>query len=186
MKKKKKVAVSEKLLKLDFGCGPHPREGFDGVDLLPFGQKYQLDLAKPWPWKDASVEEAHTSHFVEHLTAPERIHFVNELYRVLVPDGKCQIIVPHWASCRAYGDLTHQWPPVSEFWFYYLNRAWREVNAPHDDIKYNPGGYTCNFDSTWYYSLNPLLASRNAEYQQNAIQFYKEAAQDMVATLVKK
>ena len=37
----------------------------------------------PWPWADASIDEAHSSHFIEHLTAPERAHFVNELYRVL-------------------------------------------------------------------------------------------------------
>ena len=95
-------------LKLDLGCGKNPKEGFEGVDSRDFGQPHTLDLRKPWPWADGSVEEAHSSHFVEHLTGAERIHFVNELHRVLVPGGKAQIIVPHWASCRAYGDLTHQ------------------------------------------------------------------------------
>jgi hypothetical protein len=167
-------------LRLDFGCGPHPREGFEGVDSRDFGQKHILDLTKPWPWKDASVAEGHTSHFVEHLTAPERIHFANELYRVLAPGGKCQLIAPHWASCRAYGDLTHQWPPVSEFWFYYLSKEWRKGNAPHND------GYTCDFEATWGYSLHPLVAPRNLEYQQTAIQFWKEAAQDIICTLTKR
>lgn len=58
---------------LDFGCGPHPREGFEGVDCWDFGQCHTADLPKPWPWKGASVSEAHTSRFVEQLTAPERI-----------------------------------------------------------------------------------------------------------------
>ena len=176
---KKKVAAKP-LLKLDFGAGPHTKDGFEGVDILPFGQKWTADLRQPWPWKSESVEEAHASHFVEHLTGPERIHFVNELYRVLIPGGKCQIIVPHWASCRAYGDLTHQWPPVSEFWFYYLNKEWRGANAPHND------GYNCDFEATWGYSLHPLINPRNTEYQQHAIQFWKEAAQDIIATLIKK
>lgn len=139
-----------------------------------------MDLRKPWPWPDESVAEANASHFVEHLTAPERIFFVNELFRVLVPAGRCQIVTPHWASCRAYGDLTHQWPPVSEFWFYYLLAAWRAVNAPHNDE------YECDFDATWGYSMHPSLAPRNQEHQQFALSNYKEAAQDIVATLVKR
>jgi len=143
--------------------------------------KHVVDLTTmPWPWASNSVEEAHCSHFVEHLTAPQRIAFVNELHRVLVPGGKCQLVVPHWASCRAYGDLTHQWPPVSEFWFYYLSRTWRELNAPHND------GYTCDFDATWGYSLHPSLVHRVGDHQSYALQFYKESAQDIVATLTAK
>jgi SAM-dependent methyltransferase len=202
LKVAKKVAEAAKL-KLDFGCGPHPREGFAGVDERDFGQKYIVNLVergvrrykgdgvptgwagmpipfKPWPWADESVSEAHASHFIEHLTADERIHFVNELYRVLKPGAKCQVVVPHWASARAYGDLTHQWPPVSEFWFYYLSKEWREANAPHNDK------YDCNFDVTWGYSMHPQLTGRNQEYQSNAISWWKEAAQDTVATFTKK
>ena len=122
-------------LKLDFGCGPHKKEGFTGVDIHQFDGKVDIvaDLTKRWPWRDSSIAEAHASHFIEHLNASQRIHFVNELYRTLMPGAKCLLIVPHWGSCRAYGDLTHQWPPVSEFWFYYLSKVWRAANAPHND-----------------------------------------------------
>jgi hypothetical protein len=95
-------------LKLDFGCGPNKREGFQGVDSIAFpGVDFVVDLRQRWPWEDNSVAEAHASHFIEHLTAMERVHFANELYRVLKPGGKCTVIVPHWGSCRAYGDPTH-------------------------------------------------------------------------------
>jgi SAM-dependent methyltransferase len=176
------------LLKLDFGCGPNPREGFEGVDVLPFDGKVQhvTDLRQPWPWADASVGEAHSSHFLEHLTAVERVHFVNELYRVLVPGGKCTLIVPHWCSNRAYGDPTHQWPPVSEMWFYYLNREWRAQNAPHTDRQHWPGGFACDFEATWGYAMHQQIAVKHQEAQQFALQFYKEAAQDMIATLTKR
>ncbi len=174
-------------MKLDFGCGKNKREGFEGVDSIKFdGVDHVVDLTGKWPWEDNSVEEAHTSHFIEHLKAEERIHFANELYRVLKPGAKCQIVVPHWASCRAYGDMTHQWPPVSEFWFYYLSKDWRKANAPHDDVEFNRKGYSCNFESTWGYSMNPVLMSRNQEYQTYALQNHKEAAQDIIATLTKK
>jgi SAM-dependent methyltransferase len=172
-------------LRLDFGCGPHKRDGFVGVDRIAFaGVDQVVDLTKaPWPWADNSVSEAHASHFIEHLTAIERARFVNELYRVLVPDGKCQVIVPHWASCRAYGDPTHQWPPVSEFWFFYLNRDWRKLNAPHTDAEVWEYGFNCNLTASWGYSMRADLAVRNQEYQQFAMGNYKEACEDIVATL---
>lgn len=179
--RRKLVAVAH-LLKLDFGCGPHPREGFEGVDVRPFDGKvtHVVDLrTAPWPWADNSVEAAHASHVVEHFTAPERITFVNELYRVLVPGGQCTVITPHWASCRAYGDLTHQWPPVSEFWFYYLNPEWRASNAPHNDQ------YRCHFDATWGYAMREDLHVKHLDVQQFALQNYKEAALDLMATLTK-
>ena len=179
------VVQAPELLKLDFGCGPHKREGFQGVDSRQFvGVDYVVDLTqKPWPWPDNSVAEAHASHFVEHLNGWQRVLFCNELYRVLVPNGTCQIIVPHWASCRAYGDPTHQWPPVSEFWFYYLNREWRTGNAPHTDVAWNTDGFNCHFDATWGYAMRQDLLVRNQEFQQFAMANHKEAIQDCIATL---
>lgn len=180
-------AITEPI-RLDLGCGPHKKDGFKGADSIAFPcVDFVTDLRKPWPWKDNSVGEAHTSHFIEHLwnteDRPERVHFMNELYRVLVPGGKCTMIAPHWASCRAYGDFTHCPPPISEFWFYYLKRDWRKANAPHNDIEWNPKGYSCSFEVTWGYSMHPEVATRNQEYQQYAMSFLKEAAQDVIATL---
>lgn len=183
-----KIETPTASLKLDFGCGPNKRDGFLGVDSIQFDGKVDVvfDLTQsPWPWEDSSVAEAHASHFVEHLTATQRITFVNELYRILAPGASCQIIIPHWASCRAYGDPTHQWPPVSEFWFYYLSQEWRNGNAPHTDKKFYPEGFNCNFVATWGYSLNPSLHNFNQERQQFAIANYKEACSDIIATLVK-
>ena len=169
-------------LKLDLGCGTRKKEGFIGVDARQFDGKVDqvVDLRKPWPWKDGTVEEVNCSHFLEHLEAMERVHFVNELYRVMIPGGKCAIVIPHWASCRAYGDMTHKWPPVSEMWFYYLNAEWRKENAPHNDF------YQCNFEAAWGYVLHANIVSRNQEYQQHALQNFKEAAQDIIATLTKR
>jgi hypothetical protein len=180
MARKAKLAIVETPLKLDLGCGKKVEPGFIGVDSRAFGQDIVTDLTARWPWDDGTVEEARACHFIEHLTAAQRIHFVNELHRVLVPGGKCQMIVPNWSSCRAYGDLTHQWPPVSEMWFYYLKKEWRDENAPHNE------GYTCDFEATWGYGMHPTIAARNQEYQQHALTFFKEAAQDIVATLIKR
>jgi len=214
-------AVKASTLKLDFGCGPNPREGFIGVDRIKFDKVELLcDLTlpgkflfsksddvpqlvkyygpklvegypailgrQPYELPDSSVAEAHASHFLEHLTNVQRVNFVNELWRILVLGGTCQIIVPHWASNRAYGDPTHQWPPVSEMWFYYLNRDWRKDNAPHTSKEHWPDGFDCNFEATWGYTLRADLNVRNDEYRQMAMQNYKEVCQDIIATLTKR
>lgn len=175
------------MVRLDIGCGKNKREGFTGVDQYAMeGVDVVADLREPWPWDSDSVDEVVCSHFVEHLAARERTHFFNELHRVLKPGAKATVITPHWASNRAYGDPTHQWPPVAEMAFYYLSREWRRTQAPHTDREWNPDGFDCDFDATWGYGMHQALATRNAEYQQHALQFWKEAATDLHATLIKK
>jgi SAM-dependent methyltransferase len=178
-KAKLKQVEAPRLLKLDLGCGPNPRPGFEGVDALDFGQPIKHDLRKAWPWKDGTVDEVHCSHFLEHLTGAERVHFFNELHRVMIPGGKASIIVPHWSSERAYGDPTHQWPPVVFFSFFYLNAEWRKANAPHS-------GYTCDFDATGGNSLAHPWMTRNQETQAFAQTHYMNVAQDLHVTITKK
>ncbi len=147
------------------------------LDLLVRIQEGFTVPFKPWPWADSSVDEAHASHFVEHLKQDERVHFCNELWRVLKPGGKARIICPDFSSGRAYGDMTHQWPPACGMWLYYLSAEWRKNNAPHND------GYVCDFVAIGNYNLRPDLMSRNAEYQMYAVNNYKEACHDLIADL---
>jgi SAM-dependent methyltransferase len=181
-KQKIKAVAAPQVLRLDLGCGPNKRgPEWTGVDALPFDGKVDVvcDLRKPWTWADESVDEVHCSHFLEHLTGFERVHFFNELYRVLRKGEKATIIVPHWSSERAYGDPTHQWPPVVGFSFYYLNKAWRDQNAPHT-------GFTCDFDFSGGNSIAQPWNSRNQETQMFAQNHYINVAQDMWATVTKR
>jgi hypothetical protein len=70
------------------------------------------------------------------------------LHRVLKPGATAVIITPHWAHDSAYGDPTHQWPPITPWTYYYLAREWREENAPHLD-------YTCDFEHKIVASPHP-------------------------------
>lgn len=168
-------------MKLNLGSGKSKKDGFIGVDVDDFGQDVIADLREPWKWDDNSIDEVYSAHFVEHLTAPERIHFANELYRVLKPGATAEIITPHWSSLRAFGDLTHQWPPVSEHWFFHLRKSWREEHAPHSCKL-----YTCDFDVNFGVRLASDVVVRNQEYQQFAARFYTNACDDLVATWIKR
>lgn len=178
------------VLKIDLGCGPSKKPEFSGCDRIAFpGVDYVFDLgAERWPFEDSSVDEAHSSHTIEHLDRVERVFFFNELWRVLKPEAKALIIAPHWSSGRAYGDPTHQWGPISDFMFYYLKREWRLTQAPHTDIAHWPQGYLCDFEATWGYSFrnDAEFMARNDHYKQYAMANYRDVIMDIVATLVAK
>lgn len=195
------------MLKLDLGCGKNKKPDWHGVDAIAFpGVDTVVDLAArehtklclarrdeeggctcprdrnvftPWPWADESVDEAFSSHFIEHLGPHERRHFVEELWRVLRPNAQAQIVVPYAFSERAYGDLTHAWPPLVGFWFLYLDANWCAVNSAHHT-------YKANFSVTWGHNMRPDLAARNPEYQQEVLATQVNASMDMIATFTKK
>jgi SAM-dependent methyltransferase len=184
-------------LKLDLGCGTKKEAGFHGVDTQAFpGVDTVCDLSGgKWPWADSSVDEARCSQMLEHIPNKDvdwslvdgkliksirypRAHFLNELWRVLRPGAKATFVTPYWCSGREYGDPTHEWAPVSEWTWGYLDKQWRASEAPH-----TMGIYSCDFTHGYGYNLAQHLVGRNLEFQQEAIRDHKEAAQDMIATL---
>lgn len=178
-------------IKIDIGCGPNKVAGFLGCDCIKFDNVDHVFNAgsDTWPFEDGSVDELHASHFIEHLTNLndkwERTHFFNEAARVMKQGAKGTLIFPHWASNRYYGDPTHK-EPFSEMGFYYLDKDWRKSQAPHADSEFNPNGYSCDFNCTWGYNLRQDLNVRSPEFQQFAMQNYKEVINDIVATIIKK
>ncbi len=200
MAKKQKAAPSPPPeIKLDLGCGRNKLPGYTGVDLyapddpdiikanlfeLPW-RKYgegAPSLSAPLFAND-SVTEIHASHFLEHVPQKLRWPFMEECWRVLKPEGIMRLFVPSWKSERAYGDMTHEWPPVVAMFFFYLNKGWREANK----LTYGPYDLKCNFD----HQAGPTVitgewATRAQEAQQFACTHYLETYLDMWVTLTKK
>lgn len=167
-------------LRLDIGCGKTTPEGWEGVDSIDFGQKHVHDVRNGLHWlADNSVDEVRSSHFVEHLTGAERIGFFNELWRVMKPKATALIVTPNWSHSCAYGDPTHQWPPMSQWYPLYLHKDWRAANAPHTS-------YTCDFDHVVAGSWDGSIETRNGEYKQFAMANYTNAWRDLIVTLTKR
>lgn len=168
-------------LKIDLGCGKNKMPGFIGVDSLAFeGVDVVTDLTKRWPWDDNSVDEANSSHFLEHLDQMQRVHFWNELYRVLKPGCVARIVAPHWSHSCAYGDPTHVWPPVSPWAIFYTNKQWRDGNAPHTDHLFK-----CDFDWSFAGSWDQRHELRNNETKQFAMMNYIDSYRDVIFMVTK-
>lgn len=166
-------------LRLDIGAGKTKLDGWEGIDAINFGQKHVHDVRKGLPFDDNSVDEVRSSHFVEHLTGTERIAFFNDLWRVMKPNTTAMIITPDWRHSCAYGDPTHQWPPMSQWYPLYLHRDWRAGNAPHV-------AYTCHFDHVIAGSWDAALNDRNNETKSWMMNHYVNATRDLIVTLTKR
>jgi hypothetical protein len=106
------------------------------VDVLKDVPNY---LEYPWPYDDNSVMELTCAGVFEYIAGKQRGRFMDEVYRVLSPEGKAAFMVPYWNSARGCQDFRYEWPPVCEQSFIYFNKGWREANKIDMDI-------VCDFD----------------------------------------
>lgn len=98
------------MLRLNLGCSDAAQPGFINVDRWtpPWATAdnfQQADLDGPWPWADNSVDEIRAHDVIEHLR--DKIHTMNEIHRVLKPDGTVDIVVPTTDGRGAFQDPTH-------------------------------------------------------------------------------
>jgi SAM-dependent methyltransferase len=108
---------------LDLGCGAKPRNPFNadevyGIDVREDldNRVKQADLAiEPIPFPDAFFEYVSAYDFIEHIPrivyAPHRrnsfIELMNEIYRVLKPNGVFLSSTPCYPHPSAFVDPTH-------------------------------------------------------------------------------
>lgn len=193
------VQTKEKIV-LDLGCGQNKvsLEYIKTQMNLPFAEKIiGIDLFKtdavdvqhdlfefPYPFEDESVHAVFASHFFEHVPAFDRPKFMDELYRILEPNGRVRFIHPYWTSQRAIQDFTHQWPPICEDSYLYFRKEWREAN------KLTHGYYNmkCNFEGIHtHYTMHDQSWLNKAEETRNfAFKHYHRVIDDMCVDLIKR
>lgn len=120
-------------IKLDIACGAN-KQGPDwvGLDIQPLpGVDIIHDLnVHPWPLPDECALAALASHIVEHIpkvaisdsrgTWFPFVEFMNEVWRVLKPDGQFAISAPHGRSEGFLQDPTHS-NPFNQTMFAYFD-----------------------------------------------------------------
>jgi predicted SAM-dependent methyltransferase len=95
-----------KLVKVDLCCGIHKPEGFIGVDHFS-GDNVDIvaDLTQRFPFEDNAVDILRAHDALEHL--PDRIHTMNEIWRICKPGATVDIFVPSTDGRGAFQDPTH-------------------------------------------------------------------------------
>lgn len=93
-------------MKLNLGCADRHQPGYVNVDICPPADQI-ADLSQRWPWEDSSVQEVMAEDIIEHIA--DKIHFMNELHRVLRNGGEALIVTPNAARGAGFWqDPTHK------------------------------------------------------------------------------
>lgn len=94
--------------KLNLGCGPDIKAGFvnhDGLGLPGVDVVHDLNQF-PYPFVDNEFDEIYASHVLEHVD--DLVRVMGELRRILKPDGRLVVRVPHFSCGVSYRDPTHR------------------------------------------------------------------------------
>ena len=117
-------------LRLNLGCGLRRLPGYYNVDRLPLpGVDILADLEAPLTaLPDDSVEAVYCRHTLEHVT--DLLGLLGELHRVTHPEGRLEVIVPHFSNPYGYSDPTH----VRFFGLYSLYYLAEESDQPRRKV----------------------------------------------------
>lgn len=93
-------------MKLNLGCANILLPDFVNVDVGPPADTI-ADLSLLWPWETSSVTQVIAHDIIEHVA--DRIHFMNELHRVMGNGARVEIITPNASRGAGYAqDPTHK------------------------------------------------------------------------------
>lgn len=188
--KKVTKVIENQPVKIDFGCGQNCTVGPDGVKYTGVdfvkcdGVDVVHDLTKfPYPFKDESVDEIVSNHFVEHLTGEDFMKFMDECYRILKPGGKMNLTHPYCFSARAFQDPTHKTFIPSERYLYF-DKNWRKTNKlDHYPIK---SDYEFQIYVSYHTDKGENWVVRNDQFRTFGMSHYVNVVADLIVNLTKR
>jgi predicted SAM-dependent methyltransferase len=138
---------------IELGCGPKKKAGRIGIDILPLeGVDIVSDLESGLAFfPDNSVDEVHSRSLLEHVDNLGSL--MKEIWRVLKPDGKKVLFVPHFSSPYYYSDYTHQ-RFFGLYTFQYFSKQQtmfkRKVPSFYNDFSFTVESIRMDFKSNWW------------------------------------
>lgn len=95
------------LKRIDIGCGSTKQDrGAVGVDAWPTAAAdVRVDLERGLPFATGSIDRVFAVHVLEHVR--DLFGVMDELHRILRPDGMLHLMVPHCGHVIAVADPTH-------------------------------------------------------------------------------
>lgn len=130
-------------IKIDIGCGQNKQPGFFGIDYTDYpGVDLVWNVEKtPWPIPPECASMCIASHLIEHINPHGGVflRFMDEVWRVLKPNGQFAIALPYAGSHGYWQDPTHcngcnettwaYFDPLhdSRLWTIYKPKPWKIV-----------------------------------------------------------
>ena len=102
--------MSKDQIILNLGCGHSKSDNEYGIDIINTPSvDIVANLGKKYlPIKSSSVDKIVSNHFLEHVS--DTVSAMEEIHRILKPDGIAHIKVPHVSNIGFYKDPTHMRP----------------------------------------------------------------------------
>lgn len=136
--------MAERAVMLDLGCGTAKVPGAIGIDVVPLeGVDLIGNLAeRPYPFAPNSFDAVYLNDVIEHI--PNTIRTMEEVYRILKPNGRAYVRVVNWNSIYTAMDPTHLAAYTENSFDFFGKRVGRSyyTRARFDVVKvkrrYNP------------------------------------------------
>lgn len=118
---KKDIFKDDMGILLDIGCGENKHKGWIGMDIRKVKGVDIIHNVQdfPWPIPDNIVFQALCSHLWEHIEPKYRLQFMDELWRIMKPDGQLLLSTPYYQSVGACQDPTHYTCPTEGTFTYF-------------------------------------------------------------------
>jgi len=116
------------ILKLNLGSGYRKQEGYLNIDnRQECDPDLALDISKGLPFEDNSIDEIRTFDIIEHVEIGKVLPLIEEIYRVLKPDGIWESFSPSTDGRGAFQDPTHCSFHNINSHLYWMDDAYRDL-----------------------------------------------------------
>jgi len=119
-------------MKIDLGTGLRRVKDYITIDNRENTKPdIVADLSEGFPFKSDSIDEVRAFDFLEHIPLGKTIKVIEEIFRVLKPDGFFEHLTPSTDGRGAFQDPTHLSFWNINSWFYYTNHiaiAWNRYD----------------------------------------------------------
>lgn len=127
--------MNNKPVILNLGCGDNKLDDEYGIDIINTPSvDIVANLGKKYlPIKTSTIDRINSNHFLEHVS--DTVSAMEEIHRVLKPDGLAYITVPHVSNIGFYKDPTHMRPFTYDTFDYFV-KGKKPVEYTKIEFKY--------------------------------------------------
>jgi len=115
-------------MKLNLGSGFRPQPDHINLDIRPeVNPDIVCNIEEGLPFKDNCLDVVMAFDVLEHIHLGKTVEAIEEIYRVLKPEGRLSVFVPSTEGRGAFQDPTHVSFWNQNSWLYYMDDAHRNL-----------------------------------------------------------